>query len=64
MSTSVTRKSDVGQLVKELMNRMEKTKSEKEQLQSVIDEMETERAEVMQQIQELSDEHQKISTDL
>ena len=44
------------------MNRMEKTKSEKEQLQSVIDEMETERAEVMQQIQELSDEHQKISS--
>ena len=41
---------------------MEKTKSEKEQLQSVIDEMETERAEVMQQIQELSDEHQKISS--
>ena len=58
------RRSDVGTLVKELIGRMEKTKGEKEQLLSVINEMEKEKAEVVTKIQELEEQHRKINTDL
>ena len=40
---------------------MEKTKNEKNELQSVVDSMDTEKAEVMAQIQELTEQHAKIS---
>ena len=49
------KRSDVGTLVKELIGRMEKTKGEKEQLLSVINEMEKEKAEVVTKIQELEE---------
>lgn len=58
------RRSDVGTLVKELINRMEKTRGEKEQLLSVINEMEKEKAEVVTKIQELEEQHRKINNDL
>ena len=58
------RRSDVGTLVKELINRMEKTRGEKEQLLSVINEMDKEKAEVVTKIQELEEQHRKINNDL
>ena len=43
---------------------MEKTKNEKEQLLSVINEMDKEKAEVVTKIQELEEQHRKINADL
>ena len=54
----------MGTLVKELIGRMEKTRGEKEQLQSVISEMDKEKAEVVTKIQELEEQHRKINADL
>ena len=58
MAQAQSRRSDIGALVKELSDRMDKTRAERTQLQDQIDSMETELRQVQEEIGEVSKQHE------
>ena len=54
-------RSDIGALVKELTDRMDKTKSERAQLQENIDSMELELRQVQEEIAEVTRQNEHVS---
>ena len=61
MAQPPSRRSDIGALVKELTDRMDKTKSERSQLQESIDQMEMELKQVQEEISEVTRQNESVS---
>ena len=61
MFSIFTQRSDIGTLVRELTDRMEKTKNERSQLQEQIDAMELELSQVQDEIGEISRQNEQVS---
>ena len=61
MFSIFVQRSDIGTLVKELTDRMEKTKNERSQLQEQIDAMELELQQVQDEIGEISRQNEQVS---
>ena len=61
MFSIFVQRSDIGTLVKELTDRMEKTKNERSQLQEQIDAMELELSQVQDEIGEISRQNEQVS---
>ena len=61
MFSIFVQRSDIGTLVKELTDRMEKTKNERSQLQEQIDSMELELQQVQDEIGEISRQNEQVS---
>ena len=64
MAQPPSRRSDIGALVKELTDRMDKTKSERSQLQESIDQMEMELRQVQEEIGEVTRQNETVSCKL
>ena len=61
MFSIFVQRSDIGTLVRELTDRMEKTKNERSQLQEQIDAMELELQQVQDEIGEISRQNEQVS---
>lgn len=57
----MSQRSDIGALVKDLTDRMDKTKSERSQLQQQIDSMEVELRQVQEEIAEVTKQNDQVS---